>query len=187
MKTIYFVTKSDYKFERFADSVEVPGLIFQKLEQDTPEIQSTENKEIAAFSASWAANKFRFSVIKEDIGLFIDVLGGFPGPYLSFVEPLIKSDGFLKLMNGKTNRRAYWKYAVAFCEPNQPPISFSSTQRGTIAFEAKGSMGYESDRIFIPSGSDQTIAELLERKKFIRNSRHYKMLEKYLRSKFAEP
>lgn len=185
MKNIYFVTKSNYKFEKFIASVEVPGLIFQRLEQNTPEIQSMENKEIAEFSASWAANKFHCPIIKEDIGLFIDALGGFPGPYLSSVETLINSDGFLKLMNGKTNRRAHWKYAVAFCEPNQSPVSFSSTQEGTIDLEAKGNMGYESDKIFVPTGFNQSIAELLERKKFIRNSDHYRMLEKYLRSKFS--
>lgn len=185
MKTIYFVTKSDYKFERFTASVDIPGLIFQKLKQDTPEIQSMENKEIAAFSASWAANKFRFSVIKEDVGLFIDALKGFPGPYLSHIEPLIKSGGFLKLMKTKTNRKACWKYAVAFCEPNQSPVSFFSTQEGMISFKAKGDMGYESDKIFIPSGSNQTIAELLETKQFIRNFDHYRLLEVYLRSKFT--
>lgn len=185
IKTIYFVTKNDYKFERFTASVDIPGLIFQKLKQDTPEIQSMENKEIAEFSASWAANKFRFSVIKEDVGLFIDALKGFPGPYLSHIEPLIKSEGFLKLMKTKTNRKACWKYAVAFCQPDQSPVSFSSIQEGTIAFEAKGVRGYESDKIFIPLGSNQTIAELLERKKFIRNSEQYRMLEKYLRSKFS--
>lgn len=182
MKTIYFVTKSNYKFERFTASMELPELIFQKLEHDTPEVQSMENKEIAEYSASWAANKFRLPVIKEDVGLFIDALGGFPGPYLSRVERLIKSDGFLKLMHGKANRKARWKYVVAFCEPNQSPVSFSTTQEGTIALEAKGSAGYESDRIFIPSDFNRTVAELLNSKQFIRSSEHYRMLERYLRS-----
>ena len=185
MKTIYFVTKSGYKFECFTTSVKLPGAIFQKLEHNTPEIQSMENKEIAEFSASWAANKFRIPVIKEDIGLFIDALNGFPGPYLSHVEPLIKSEGFLKLMENKTNRRTRWKYTVAFCEPNKSPVSFSTVQEGTIALEPKGNAGYESDKIFIPWGSNRTIAELLETKQFVRNNGHYGRLKKYLQSKFS--
>jgi len=185
MKNIYFVTKNGYKFERFIALVKITGLIFQKLEQNTPEIQSMENKEIAEFSASWAANKFRLPIIKEDVGLFIDALNGFPGPYLSSVESLIKSNGFIKLMHNKTNRKAYWNYAISFCEPDQSPVSFSTIQKGTIALKAKGNAGYESDKIFIPSDSNRTIAELLETKQFVRNSEHYVMLEKYLRSKFS--
>lgn len=184
MTKVYFVTKSDYKFEKFTASVKLPKLILQKLEQETPEIQSMDNKKIAEFSASWAANKFNFPVIKEDVGLFMETLGGFPGPYLTHIEPLIHSEGFLKLMLGKTNRKAHWVYAVAFCQPGHRPVSFSAVQKGEIAFEIKGNTGYESDKIFIPADSNRTIAELLDAKQFIRSSGHYRLLEEYLKSHF---
>lgn len=116
------------------------------------------------------------------MGLYIDALDGFPGPYLSQIEKQLKSVGYLKLLEKSNNRQAHWLYSVSFCQPKQEPIVFSTTQEGVIAQKAKGSGGSFTDKIFIQQNETKTIGELLAENKYQRNNEHYKKLLRYLQS-----
>lgn len=186
MNTIYFVTQNNYKFQKFQEAINEPTLEFEQLAIATPEIQAENNRLIAEYSAQWAATSQGKAVICEDVGLFINAYGGFPGPYLSQVEKWLKTPGFLKLMEGEKDRSAYWEYAVAYCEPGKQPVSFHTIHTGTIAFEAKGEDGWYADKIFIPEEKTKTIAQLLDEKIYRRNRDHYEKLVEYLKSNLAE-
>ena len=177
---IYFITTSTYKFGQFCSSIKIRGVEFKKLKKVIPEIQAKSNGEVAEFSASWAANNYGFPVIKEDVGLYIDALSGFPGPYLSQVEKWIRKEGLLRLMTRIKNRKAYWEYAIAYCEPGRKAVSFSTIQWGVISEKARGKGGYDSDKIFIPNDSNKTIAELIDVGRYVRNDVHYHQLGNYL-------
>lgn len=182
MSVIYFVTTNTYKFEQFkkivGNTMEV-----EQLALTTPEIQTEFCKDVAAYSARWAADKTGRSVIKEDVGLHINYLDGFPGPFLSIVEKQIKDTGFIKLMHGVDDRNANWEYAVSYCEPGKEPVTFTVNHHGNIANTPKGESGWYADKIFIPEGQDRTIAELLDAKEYIRKNEHYEQLLTYLRKK----
>lgn len=180
MKKIYFVTTNNYKFKKFSQSLDLQYIELEQLSEETPEIQAGNNQEIAAFSAEWAANKFNLPVAKEDIGLYIETLKGFPGPYLNQVEKWIETDGFIDLMRSKDNRSAYWEYAISYCEPGKAPVTFSTHQKGSVAPEARGKSGWYADKIFIPAGQDKTIAELLDENKYVRNEDHYSQFKTYI-------
>jgi XTP/dITP diphosphohydrolase len=180
MKQIYFITTNNYKFKKFSESVTLEGIEVQQLAKETPEIQAANNREVAEFSAEWVANEFNCPVIKEDVGMYIDALDGFPGPYLSSVEKQLKTDGFLKLLKDVTNRGAHWEYAVAFCEPGKKPVSFYTQHNGSIATEARGKSGWYADKLFILEGKDKTVAELLDTNEYVRNDKHYAQLKEYL-------
>lgn len=179
MKKIYFITTNDYKFKKFKDSFNVDGIIVEQLDEETPEIQALDNKTVAEYSAKWAADKYKVPVLKEDIGLYIDALKGFPGPYLNHIEKWIDTEGFLSLMANKKNRNAYWEFCIAYCEPSDEPKSFSTYPKGTIAFEAKGDGGWIADKIFIPKRKTKTISELIDDTSFQRDNAHYLKLEDY--------
>ncbi|MDD4187709.1 MAG: non-canonical purine NTP pyrophosphatase [Bacilli bacterium] len=49
------------------------------------------------FSAKEASEKLKRCILKNDTGLFIEALGGFPGPYTHYVDEKIGEDGILKL------------------------------------------------------------------------------------------
>lgn len=181
-KHIYFVTQNDYKFQKFKEVVSEPSIEFEQLSIDTPEIQAQNNRLVAEYSAQWVANNQQKSVICEDVGLYINAYGGFPGPFLSQVEKWIETTGFLKLMDGVEDRSAYWEYAVAYCEPEKEPVSFHTIYTGNIALEARGNDGWFADKVFIPDGESQTIAELLDQKLYRRNRDHYEKLIEYLKS-----
>ena len=185
MKKVYFITTNDFKFKKFTEAIRLDSIEISQLKEETPEIQAKNNRLIAEFSAKWAADTFNHPVIKEDVGIYIESLAGFPGPYLSDVEKQLQTDGFLRLLDGKGHRSAYWEYAVAFCEPGKEPVSFYTHQKGTIATEARGETGWYMDKIFIPEGHNKTIAELLETNEYIRNEDHYHKLKEYLQENFS--
>ncbi len=180
MAPIYFVTRNNYKFKKICDASQSSQFEFIQLSEVTPEIQAENNSQIAEFSAKWAAKTFNKSVVCEDVGLYIDYFGGFPGPYLSQVEKWIGSDGFLKLMEDIDNRSARWEYSVAFCNPNKEPISFSTFSTGSIAKFAAGIDGWPADKVFIPDSETKTIAQLLDENLYQRNKDHYERLFEHI-------
>lgn len=186
MRHVYFVTQNNYKFQKFQEAIGKTDFQIEQLSIATPEIQAENNRLVAEYSAQWAANKEQHPTICEDVGLYIQAYGGFPGPYLSQVEEWLKTPGFLKLMAEHSDRTAYWEYAVAFCEPGKLPVSFHTIHTGNIALEAKGTNGWYADKIFIPDGKTKTIAQLLDEKSYRRNRDHYEKLVEYVQSRLRE-
>uniref|UniRef100_A0A7V3N5E0 Non-canonical purine NTP pyrophosphatase n=1 Tax=candidate division CPR3 bacterium TaxID=2268181 RepID=A0A7V3N5E0_UNCC3 len=163
MKTIYFVTNNHYKFQV---AQEVLGkkrieVIQQRLE--TPEIQSTDVREIASFSAKWASEKINRPVALTDVGYYIEALNGFPGPFIKYINQWLTSEDLLKLMEGKENRAVVVRACLAYCEPRKEPMSFLCETTGTIAQKAvktnkEGSTSI--NEIFIPEGYHKVETEI---------------------------
>ena len=185
MNKISFITTNNFKFKHFTDRVKLRDISFEQLSVETPEIQAVNNREVAEFSAKWAADKFNTPVLKEDVGMYLHALGGFPGPYLSQVEKWIKSEGYLKLHTGETDRTAHWEYAIAYCEPGNNPISFFVQDEGIISTEIKGEAGWFTDKIFIQNNQTKTIGELLHDDAYIRKEDHYDQLKEYLLKQYT--
>ena len=150
---------------------------------ETPELQADNNRTIAEYSAKWAAEERQCAVITEDVGMYIQALNGFPGPFLSQAEKQLGAEGFLALLNHKDNRVAYWEYAAAYCEPGSEPVSFHAIQKGSITKEPIGAVGWPMGRIFVQDKQTETISVLLEKGTYVRNNDHYARLRNYLSSK----
>ena len=126
------------------------------------EIQATNCKDVVAFSVKYAAEKLGRPCIKSDSGLYIDALGGLPGPYNHDFDHCIGVDKFLELFKNETNRKARLEDCFAYCEPGEEPIVFTGGGTGTIAYEAKGNLGRWHDKFYIPDGETKTLSELRE-------------------------
>jgi XTP/dITP diphosphohydrolase len=129
---------------------------------DTIEIQADTVKKVAKASIMDAVKKCDLPVIVEDAGLFINVLGGFPGPYSSYVFRTVGLKGVLKLMESVEERKAFFESIVAFSAPNQKsPMFFRGRVEGRIAEHAKGHEGFGFDSIFCPTeDKGKTFAEM---------------------------
>ena len=138
-------------------SLEPLGYIVDNIKMETPEIQADDVVEVAKYSAKWASEQLGKTVLKNDTGLFVKSLNGFPGVYTHYVDDTIGEDGLLKLMEGIEDREAYFKEAIAYCEPGEEPIVFEGITKGKIATKKAGSYGWSWDYIFIPDGEDKTL------------------------------
>lgn len=136
------------------------------------EIQSDSIKKIALHKVIDAFNQYKKPVIVEDDGLFIDSLGGFPGPFSSYVFRTIGNNGILHLV--KTKRNANFQSVLAYCDKKQK-VLFYAKVKGKISKKIQGK-GWGYDPIFIPQGQKMTYA-LLKNKNEL--SHRYLALRKF--------
>lgn len=180
---ITYVTGNSYKVELAKRILGPHGVNVLQKKIHCPEIQDDDITNVSKYSAKYAANELNMPVIKNDSGLIVEALKGFPGPYTSYIEDTITEVGLLKLMQSETNRKACFIEVISYCEPGKEPVSFVSYTTGTIATELRGTYGWSFDKLFIPEGKTKTLAEFEddERWKFWSDDA-YLQLEKYLKS-----
>ena len=183
MKKITYVTGNWAKIDSAKQILEPLGYEIDNIKIETPEIQADDVTEVAKYSAKWAAEKLNKAVLKNDSGLFVKSLKGFPGVYTHYADDTIGEDGLLKLMDGVTNREAYFKEAIAYCEPGGDPIVFEGITKGKIATEKSGTYGWSWDFIFIPDGEEKTLGCFPDNERWnFWSLDSYKKLVQYLES-----
>lgn len=181
MKVIY-CTGNKFKLQTARHILGPLGLEVEGKKLDLPEIQADTIEEVAKFSSEYASKKLNESTLKNDSGLVIPALKNFPSAYTKYVEETIGEDGILKLMQGITDREAYFLEVLAYTEKGKEPVVFVSKTKGTIALEKSGEFGWSYDKIFIPEGQSKTLASFPddERWKFW-NEDGYKDFANYLK------
>ena len=181
MKKITYVTGNWYKIMSAKRILEPLGIEVENVKMETTEIQANTIEEVAKYSAKEASEKLKCTVLKNDTGLCIDALKGFPGPYTHYVDEKIGEDGILKLLDGVENRKASFIEAFAYCEYGKEPIVFKSITTGTIELEKSGTYGWSWDYIFIPNGYDKTMANYPDDERcLVWNTDAYKELAEFL-------
>ena len=169
MKKITYVTGNWAKILSARQILEPLGFEIDQIKMDVPELQDDLIENVAKFSAKWASDKLKCDVLKNDSGLCIDALNGFPGPYTHYVDDTLKEDGILKLLDGVENRKAH---------------IFKSITNGKIAKEKSGTYGWSWDFIFIPEGETKTLGNFDDDIRFkYWNMEGYNYLAKYLENK----
>ena len=134
------------------------GPTVEQFDYDYPELQSESLSEIAISGAQEAfqAAGGTQPVITDDSGIFIDDIGGFPGPYSSYVYHIIGLSGILTLLEEFDSPRAYFRTSIAYCSKPET-VAFEGSIRGTIV-PPRGTEGFGYDPIFEYNG--KTLAEM---------------------------
>lgn len=180
---ITLITGNWAKVAQAKNFLEPQGIKVDNVKMDTVEIQADTVEEVAKYSAKWASDKLKANVVKNDTGIMIEGLGGFPAAYTHYVQDTLGMEGVLKLMKGIENRKAKFVQALAYCEYGKEPVVFSSITEGTIAKEQSGSHGWSWDFIFIPDGQDKTLGNYEDDIRLkMWNDTGYEQLVKYLKN-----
>jgi len=88
-----------------------------QLEYDYVEVQADSLGPVAAHGAREAYRHARAPVLVDDAGLFVDALGGFPGPYSSYVEDTLGVERVGELCADEPEpRRAAFRCTLAYCD-----------------------------------------------------------------------
>jgi len=175
--TIRFVTSNEGKVrearEYLTDEVE-------RVDYDYTEIQSDDLAEIAVAGAreAFEATGGDEPVVVDDAGLFVEALGGFPGPYSAYVEDTVGVERVWKLaeMEGSeapaseqssgdeprdANRRARFRGVVAYYDGERAETFAGAVPGRIVAPRCEGGFGY--DPIFEHEG--ETFAEMSTERK----------------------
>lgn len=152
MEEASYFFKDNYGFD-----IEILNPSFEVLE-----IQAKSCAEVVAFSAKYAADKLGVPCLKSDTGLYIEALGGLPGPYNAYFDKQIGVEKFLNMFKEETNRNAELQDCWAYCEPGQEPVVFVGGSKGKIAFNPSGERGRWHDKFYIPENEEKTLSQLRE-------------------------
>lgn len=184
MEKINYITTNKFKVQVAKENLEPLGFEIIPKAIECPEIQADTIEEVAKYSSKYASDTLKENTLKNDSGLVIPGLGGFPSAYTKYAEKTIGEYGVLKLMEDIENRQAYFLEVLAYTEYGKEPVTFISKTEGTISREKLGTEGWSWDFIFIPKGEEKTLASYPdeERWKFWDN-KAYEELAKYLSEK----
>jgi XTP/dITP diphosphohydrolase len=183
-KKLTYVTGNWAKIASARQILEPLGIEVDNVKMNTIEIQANDVEDIAKYSAKWASEQLKCDVLKNDSGLFVESLKGFPGPYTHYADDTLGEDGLLKLLIGEENRHAFFKEVLAYCEYGKEPVVFESVTNGTIATEKSGTYGWSWDFVFIPDGQTKTLANFPDEERWnLWSTEGFKQLAEYLKNK----
>lgn len=119
--------------------------------------------ENALLKSRFVSKKFLTDCFADDTGLLVEVLNGEPGVYSARYAGEQKNaddnmDLLLKNLSGISNRNASFITVISLIYNGQEYF-FEGELKGKIATEKKGSNGFGYDPVFIPNGSNKTLAE----------------------------
>ncbi|MEF8773669.1 MAG: RdgB/HAM1 family non-canonical purine NTP pyrophosphatase [Halobacteriales archaeon] len=165
--TVRFVTGNEGKVEEAREYLAGVGEDVEQVEYDYTEVQSDDLAEIATRGARDAFAELGGDepVLVDDTGLFVEALGGFPGPYAAYVQDTLAVETIPELVADADDRRAAFRTVVAYCGPGEdgPTVeTFEGAVRGTIV-EPRGEGGFGYDPVF--EHGDATLAEMDTRQK----------------------
>ncbi len=124
---------------------------------EIPEYRHADVGEIARQKAEYAFRILNRPLMVDDTAFSIRALRGFPGPYAAYVLDTIGNQGILKLMDGVSDRGAWFETAIA-CATGEGILVFRGKIEGTIV-PPRGTGGFGYDPIFeVEDG--RTLAEL---------------------------
>jgi len=132
MKDLIYVTGNEYKLYTARKFLTTYGINVIGKKIECPEIQADSIEEVAKYSAEYACSKMNCAVLKNDMGLVIPALNGFPAAYTHYVEDTLEEDGILKLMSDIDNREAYFFECLAYAEPGKETKVFISKTSGRL-------------------------------------------------------
>ena len=162
---LWFATSNEHKFEEARLALKGLGIVIRRLPTKGTELQSDDLGEIARNSAVTTFEKARRPLFVEDTGLFVSALGGFPGPYASYVNRTVGPASLIALLKGVRNRRASFVSSVAYCSADSGVRLFEGRLRGRISESVRGTNGFGFDPVFLPVGGRRTLAEMSLREK----------------------
>ena len=178
---ITFITGNLKKVHAAREALRGLGVDLVQEALETPEIQDADVANVAASSARYAADLLQKDVVKVDVGLRIEALRGFPGPFIKYVDAWLKPEQILTLMAGVKNREATFVGVIAHCKPGETPTCFRADTSGTIGLTVEGENGWGFDRIFIPKGYSAPLATLSDDERArVWNGEHWIALARHL-------
>lgn len=138
MEKVIFITGNKHKLEIAQTVLGLYGIEVENIDLGVDEVQDTDIEVIASKSALAAAKELNEPVIKTDVGFEFEALNGFPGAFGKYVFNQLGTEGILKLLENKDNRKAKAIEVLAFAEPSGEYKTFRMDSDLTIRTSPKG-------------------------------------------------
>jgi XTP/dITP diphosphohydrolase len=155
---VRFASSDDRKIREATEILGSLGITVLPARIIIEELQ-TEDEDLKAFG------RIGRPVFVEHTFLHLHGLNGLPGGLTRIFWDRLQADAFLTLARS-TGGRMTARSVVGYCDSRRVHY-FKGEVRGTVPDVPAGPEAFAWDRVFVPEGSDQTFAELGDRKKEI--------------------
>lgn len=152
-----FITTNQEKIDAAHRHLDPLRVFFTTQELDLEEIQSDDTEEIAVLKAEDAYLKTQIPVMISDHNWRIPALGGFPGPYMKYINQWLSTQDVQNLMKPHENREII-KTEILCYRDQQGLYVIKRDMKGLILNEPRGE-GLSVMRIVSLLPSQKTVAE----------------------------
>lgn len=152
---IYFITGNKGKLE------EAKSIIsdIEAYDIDLPEIQEIDAHTIIKEKLLEGLKHKDAQLIVEDTSLYLDALGGLPGPLIKWFMKTIGNEGLYNIAEKLGNKKAQAKTIIGYARTREDIKYFEGVVEGEIVTPT-GDKGFGWDPIFKPIGHNKTFAEM---------------------------
>jgi non-canonical purine NTP pyrophosphatase (RdgB/HAM1 family) len=155
----YFATTSDVKLEEARYCLSRYGVNVSRISPaELPEILSLDLERVSREKTIYAFRELRVPLFCEHGSLAVEALSGLPGT-LSRVFYDTMGDDVCQLIPDGRPRTAVASAAVTYCD-GRKLHTFVGSVRGEVPLVGRGGRDYYYDRVFVPSTSTRTFAEM---------------------------
>jgi non-canonical purine NTP pyrophosphatase (RdgB/HAM1 family) len=156
MKSVTFVTSNENKFREFQA---VLGTDIRRINLELDEIQEMDLDLVVEHKVKQAYSMIKVPVVVEDVGFYLDVWKGFPGP---FIKWFAQTAGFDRLpaLVPKNNRNAEWVVVYGYYD-GFIFKTFKGSLKGKVTLKARG-VAWGFGAFFVPDGYTETMGEMGE-------------------------
>lgn len=166
---ILIATGNRHKLAELRVLLNVPGIefigtdAFENLPDPVEDADTFEGN--ALIKARTLSQTTGLWTLADDSGLEVDALGGEPGVLSARYagkhgDTPANNAKLLRELNGKMDRRARFRCAVALVAPDGRSWTVDGTCEGRITHAESGEGGFGYDPLFVPEGYAETFAQL---------------------------
>lgn len=164
---ITLVTGNPNKAAEFAKLL--AGTEIRTAPLEIPEIQSFDLEEIVRAKVEHAQRALGGAVLVEDVSLDLEVLGGFPGPFVKFWAKNVGHDTAVGLIEKTGKDKATIRCGFGYADGTR--VIYVEGKISGRFVPRRGETGFGFDFYFVPDGETQTFSEMGERKSEIGHRR----------------
>lgn len=160
---LFYVTGNESKYRNACEFMAPLGIELEHHPLTLAELQSEDPVEVATAKAMAAWDILQEPLFVNDASWRIPSLGGFPGPFMKYVNRWFQPHDFLNLMRDKEDRRIILKDIIVYVDRSGCTV-FSNEQEGRVLTEKTSvEYRYPSDAVVSFSRDGTSVAEELSR------------------------
>jgi XTP/dITP diphosphohydrolase len=158
MADFTFVTSNEHKVLTAKAVCDKYGLGFDRQNIDLVEIQADNGEVIAIDKALQAYETFRRPVAITDDSWIIPGLGGFPGPFMKYINQWFQPDDFIRLTKDLADRSLLMRHIIVYRDEKEEKV-FSADIPAVLLKEARGDSKIPHFSVISLDGGKHSVAE----------------------------
>ena len=159
---IFFVSKNFFKHEEARQILAPFGIVVEPNHTEIHELQTVDTDALVRDKAVRAFQKIGRPLFVEHTGLYLDMLGGFPGGLTQIFWDTLKKERFAALF-ASDEHKVTARTTIGFVDGSRVHL-FHGEIAGRIVSPPRVDHNFQWDCVFVPDGQTQSFSEMGDKK-----------------------